>query len=61
MRRFLVALLASSVLALPALPTYAQTGGGELLQGLSSCLEYAGQSALPSLAQAQAFSPGRYL
>jgi hypothetical protein len=60
MRRFLVALLASSVLALPALPTHAQTGGGELLQGLSSCLEYAGQSALPSLAQAQAFSPSGY-
>jgi hypothetical protein len=60
MRRFLVALLASTALALPALPASAQTGGGELLQGLANCLDYAGQSALPSLAQAQAFTPGGY-
>ncbi len=58
MRRFLVALLASGLLALPALPAHAQIGSGQLLEGLSNCLEYAGQSALPSLSQAQMFNPG---
>jgi hypothetical protein len=60
MRRLLVALLASTALALPTLPAHAQIGSGQLLEGLSNCLEYAGQSALPSLAQAQALTPGGY-
>jgi hypothetical protein len=57
MRRIIVALLASGLLALPAAPTHAQGGGGQLIEGLANCLEYAGQSALPSLSMAQQFTP----
>lgn len=59
MRRILFALLTSTLLVLPAGPAHAQ-GGGQLLEGLSNCLEYAGQAALPSLAAAQAFTPNGY-